>query len=282
MQTLAIVRWQLVFMMHGGEQPSVLCSIDWQCNRKSSNISALLVQGANITWRHTRNSFFECEVTSFQITCRSFHSMHLDIPWVQIVPGWRSNMLCQDQYVDLILCDKKCYLLNSSAHGGEWHELFLFLLWPPLPLCWPRRFWVRLRIEPARQSDSPRAASRTLVTFSNLTWTLLWNHLSHRIIFFFLLFCFSLFHLPFCVCGLLALLMCGSVVKNPPVNAGDSGNAGSISGSVRSPGRGNGIALQYSCLENSIDRGAWWATVTGVIKSQTHLSPHTGTDKIVA
>ena len=76
--------------------------------------------------------------------------------------------------------------------------------------------------------------------------------------------------------------MCGSVVKNPPVNAGDSGNAGSISGSVRSPERGNGIALQYSCLENSIDRGAWWATVTGVIKSQTHLSPHTGTDKIVA
>ena len=62
MQTLAIVRWQPVFMMHGREQPSVRSSIYWQCNRKSSNISVLLVQSANITWRHTRNSFLECEV----------------------------------------------------------------------------------------------------------------------------------------------------------------------------------------------------------------------------
>ena len=62
MQTLAIVRWQPVFMMHGREQPSVRSSIYWQCNRKSSNISVLLVQSANMAWRHTRNSFFECEV----------------------------------------------------------------------------------------------------------------------------------------------------------------------------------------------------------------------------
>ena len=48
----------------------------------------------------------------------------------------------------------------------------------------------------------------------------------------------------------------GSVVKNPPVNAGD---AGSIPGSGRSPGVGNGNPLQYSCLKNSMDRGAWWA-----------------------
>ena len=58
----------------------------------------------------------------------------------------------------------------------------------------------------------------------------------------------------------------GSMVKNPPVNAGD---AGSIPGSGRSPGEGNGNLLQYSCLENSIDREAWWATVHGVAKSQT-------------
>ena len=51
----------------------------------------------------------------------------------------------------------------------------------------------------------------------------------------------------------------GSVVKNTPTNAG---NAGSIPGSGRSP-RGNGNPLQYSCLENSMDRGAWWATVHG-------------------
>ena len=61
----------------------------------------------------------------------------------------------------------------------------------------------------------------------------------------------------------------GSTVKNPPVNAGD---ADSIPGSRRSPGEGNGNLLQYSCLENSIDREAWWATVHGVPKSQTWLS----------
>ena len=61
----------------------------------------------------------------------------------------------------------------------------------------------------------------------------------------------------------------GSMVKNPPVNAGD---AGSIPGSGRSPGEGNGNLLQYSCLENSIGREAWWAKVHGVAKSQTWLS----------
>ena len=51
-------------------------------------------------------------------------------------------------------------------------------------------------------------------------------------------------------------------------NAGDTGDVGSIPGSGRSPGRGNGYPLQYSRLENSKDRGAWWATDYGVAKSQ--------------
>ena len=54
------------------------------------------------------------------------------------------------------------------------------------------------------------------------------------------------------------------MVKNPFANAGD---VSSIPGLGRSPGEGNG--LQYSCLENSMDRGAWWATVHGVAKSRT-------------
>ena len=58
----------------------------------------------------------------------------------------------------------------------------------------------------------------------------------------------------------------GSVVKNLPASAED---VGSIPASGRSPGRGNGNPLQYSCLENSMDRGAWWAIVHGVTKSQT-------------
>ena len=60
----------------------------------------------------------------------------------------------------------------------------------------------------------------------------------------------------------------GSVVKHLPPNAGD---AGSIPGSGRSPGKGNGNPLQYSCLENPMDRGAWGAIVRGVAKSQTRL-----------
>ena len=58
------------------------------------------------------------------------------------------------------------------------------------------------------------------------------------------------------------------MVKNPPPNAGD---VALISGSGRSPGEGNGNALQYSCQENLMDRGALWATVHGVAKSQTQL-----------
>ena len=58
----------------------------------------------------------------------------------------------------------------------------------------------------------------------------------------------------------------GSVVKNPPANAGDSG---SISGSRRSPGEGNGNPVQYSCLGNPMERGPRGATVHGVAKSDT-------------
>ena len=59
------------------------------------------------------------------------------------------------------------------------------------------------------------------------------------------------------------------VEKNLPANAGDSRDMGLIPGSGRSPGRGNTNPLQYSFLENPMDRGAWWATVHGVPKSQT-------------
>ena len=59
------------------------------------------------------------------------------------------------------------------------------------------------------------------------------------------------------------------VVKNLPANVGDLGDLGLIPGSGRSPGGGNGNPLQYSCLDNPIDRGAWRATVHRVAKSQT-------------
>ena len=61
------------------------------------------------------------------------------------------------------------------------------------------------------------------------------------------------------------------VLKNLPANAGDMRDAGSVPGSGRSPGGGHGSPLQYSCLQNPMDRGAWWATVHRVAKSQTRL-----------
>ena len=59
------------------------------------------------------------------------------------------------------------------------------------------------------------------------------------------------------------------MVKNPPAIAGDIRDAGSIPESGQSPGGGNGKPLQYSCLENLMDRGAWWAAVSGVAKDRT-------------
>ena len=104
--------------------------------------------------------------------------------------------------------------------------------------------------------------------------------------FFFVSFCFtvslnsvlmliSLLYLP---CGIwhcssiLLGFQGGSVVKNPPVSAGDARDVGLILGSGRSPGGGHGNPLQYSCLENSMYRGAWQAALHGIIKSQARLS----------
>ena len=62
------------------------------------------------------------------------------------------------------------------------------------------------------------------------------------------------------------------MVKNLPANAGDSRDVGSRSVSGRSPGKENGNPLQYSCLENPMDRGAWWCIGLGITKNRTRLS----------
>ena len=62
------------------------------------------------------------------------------------------------------------------------------------------------------------------------------------------------------------------VVKNPPARAGDVRDVDSVPGSGRSPGGGDDNLLQSSCLENPVDRGAWWATVHGVTKSWIQLT----------
>ena len=67
------------------------------------------------------------------------------------------------------------------------------------------------------------------------------------------------------------------MVKNPPANAGDMRNVGSIPGLEKFPGGGHGNPLQYSCLENPMDREAWPGVVHGVTKSQIRLSDGTTT-----
>ena len=70
------------------------------------------------------------------------------------------------------------------------------------------------------------------------------------------------------------------VVKNLPANSGDIKDVGSIPGLGRSPGEGNGNPLQYSCLENPMDRGAWRAGIHGVAKSRTWLKWLSTSEKI--
>ena len=63
----------------------------------------------------------------------------------------------------------------------------------------------------------------------------------------------------------------GSVVKNPSINAGAAGDAGSVPRLGRSSGGEDGNPLQYSCQDNPLDRGAWWATVQRVANCQTRM-----------
>ena len=73
----------------------------------------------------------------------------------------------------------------------------------------------------------------------------------------------------------------GAVVKNPPANAGDARDSGLIPGLGRFPGGGHSNPLQYSCLENLMDWGAWWTTVHRVPESWTWLNTHTRTQGII-
>ena len=71
------------------------------------------------------------------------------------------------------------------------------------------------------------------------------------------------------------------MIKNLPANAGTAGDIDSIPGSGRSPGRGNGNLLQYSYQDNSVDRGAWWASVRGGRKESgtTEMTEHSHTTR---
>ena len=110
-----------------------------------------------------------------------------------------------------------------------------------------------------------------------------------KIFFLFTLWAFRMFYVSTrCWNVMIYLTVCffdegfwdGAVVKNPPAHVGDARDAGLIQGSRRSPGVGNDKPLQYCCLENSMEIGAWWATVHGVAKESDmteHIHTHTHT-----
>ena len=83
--------------------------------------------------------------------------------------------------------------------------------------------------------------------------------------------------LPPPICAHLPIIRAGSGGSEVKASAHNAGDLDSIPGSVRSSGEGNGNPLQYSCLENTMDRGAWWAIVHGVAKSWTQLGDFTFT-----
>ena len=119
---------------------------------------------------------------------------------------------------------------------------------------------------PARQASLSITNSQRLLKLMSIESVMPSNHL---------ILCRPLLLLPYvrtsCIIHTHSNTM-ALVVKNPPANAGIR-DAGSRPGKGRSPGGGNDNPLQYSCLENSMDWGAWWATVHGVTKSQTWLKP---------
>ena len=82
---------------------------------------------------------------------------------------------------------------------------------------------------------------------------------------------------PLALCFLIFELFLDTLGSDGKASAYNAGDLGSIPGSGRSPGEGNGNPLQYSCLENPMDGGAWWATVLGVAKIRTWLSNFTFT-----
>ena len=85
-------------------------------------------------------------------------------------------------------------------------------------------------------------------------------------------FIFSQYYLSCCLSAFPRVLSRGSVVKNPPAKQETQSSVPELG---RSPGGGHGNSLQYSCLESSMDGGAWWARVHGVTKSRTPLSDFT-------
>ena len=125
--------------------------------------------------------------------------------------------------------------------------------WQPTPVFLPGKF----RGQRSLAGCSPRGR-KELDTTEQLNWTCLLFKPPPFWELAFLLFVGNL-----CYCNSQVV----PVVKKPPLNARDARDTGSIPGSERSPGVGNGNPLQYSCLENSVDRGARWATVHGVAKS---------------
>ena len=159
------------------------------------------------------------------------------------------------------------YIWNRSVIVllTSWHSLLvlgkmgikLWLITYPSPSCspWPSHTVISLILEGARLLITIPASPSGLVLVTGLLPNLTYiTYLTYS-------YAITL-GLPWCLSS-----------KEFVCNAGDAGDTVSIPGSGRSPGGGHGNPLQYSCLENPMDREAWWATLHGVTKSWTRLKP---------
>ena len=165
---------------------------------------------------------------------------------------------------------------SSNSLTRPTKSSFKFHLPPPLPLVLPATYFV-WKILPLCGKYS----------FTSIIWWLRHHFLNQVLIDIFrfqkpylgsccmfhkdLMFLLGT-HLFVCQSSFLQAFPVAQLVKNPPANAGEAREESLILGLGRSPGVANGNPLQCSCLENSMDGGAWWATVHGVARSQTQLN----------
>ena len=171
--------------------------------------------------------------------------------------GWLANLSLEWRWAPG--SQNECFWLWGHPILDTPASSWLLFLFPPwredTVLCFPTTFWQ----EAVLRKPDPMAVSRNVS--SPLTHPQKLTHSS-------VLFC-----LPFCYILEYSWLRAShvSVGKESTCNAGDAGDMGSVLGVGRSPGGGHGNPLQYSCLENPMDRGAWQTTVHGVAEGRTWL-----------
>ena len=153
---------------------------------------------------------------------------------------------------------------RGRLHPSAWR---IFVPWPGL-ILWPLHWEFGILITGPRKSQHRTTIYvKVFPRYMILFCCYFKQNLLFYITMLYVIQYFILYYL-YCILRLLRWLS----GEDTPCNARDTGDVGSISGLGRSPERGHGNPLQYACLENSMDRGTWWATVCGIAMSWTWLN----------